>query len=229
MSETHHRLLITAGPTQEPIDAVRYLGNRSSGRLGVALAETAADRGWRVTLLLGETGRTVDHPHVRVVPFRTTADLRAALAEYSPECDALVMAAAVADYTPTAVGPPGDLQPVREDSSGQKIRRVGEKLIIELEPTPDLLAEVVSRRHPGQLMVGFALEPADRLVESAMRKLKKKGVDLIVANPLETMDATVIEAKLIGPEGAVAQTDGAIHKRAFAEWLLEKLEPRIKS
>src|SRR5262245_55498974 len=92
------RLLITAGPTHEPIDAVRFLGNRSSGRLGVALADEAAGRGWTVTLLLGPVSRTPSDSRVRVVRFRTCTDLEGLLAEAAAGCDVLIMAAAVADY-----------------------------------------------------------------------------------------------------------------------------------
>ncbi|MEM1422882.1 MAG: phosphopantothenoylcysteine decarboxylase [Planctomycetota bacterium] len=217
------RLLITAGPTHEPIDAVRYLGNRSSGRLGVALAERAADLGWDVTLLLGPTHTTTDHPSVDLVRFRTTRDLELLLAERVPGCDCLVMAAAVADYRP--VLPEGITQ---ENVDDVKIRREGDDLVIRCEPTPDLLAGVSVYTKPEQLLVGFALEPRERMLASATRKLERKGVDLVVANPLETMDAGRIEAVLITPEGPGDSTLGAIDKCMFAPWLLERLEDHPK-
>ncbi|GAB4546533.1 MAG: hypothetical protein Tsb0013_05470 [Phycisphaerales bacterium] len=212
------RLLISAGPTHEPLDAVRYLGNRSSGRLGIALAEHAAERGWGVTLLLGPTHTTTDHPSVDLVRFRTTRDLERLLGEHLPGCDCLVMAAAVADYRP--VLPEGVTQDTVDDV---KLRREGDDLVIRCEPTPDLLAGVSRRADPSQLLVGFALEPRDQLLESASRKLRRKSVDLIVANPLETMDAGSIEATLVGPDGPIAKTHGAIDKRLFAPWLLDRL------
>src|SRR5688572_30671907 len=128
---TRRRLLITAGPTQEPIDAVRFIGNRSSGRLGVALADHAAAHGWQTTLLLGPTATAPpfapSDSRVRVVRFRTTAELGALLDEHFPSCDVLIMAAAVADY-----------RPIMKEGQGEgKLRRTDQKLVIELEPTPD--------------------------------------------------------------------------------------------
>lgn len=208
------RLLITAGPTQEPIDAVRYIGNRSSGRLGVSLAEEAAREGWRVTLLLGPTPRQPADSRIDLHRFRTTADLQALLGEHLRHCDVLVMAAAVADYRP------------KTDAAtlGGKRRRVAEGLTIELEATPDLLAGCAANRRADQTLVGFALEPRQEMVASARRKLTRKKVDLIVANPLETMDAETIEATVFGddPTGLAGgrSTPGPIAKTAFAGWLL---------
>jgi phosphopantothenoylcysteine decarboxylase / phosphopantothenate---cysteine ligase len=219
------RLLITAGPTHEPIDAVRYLGNRSSGRLGVALAERAADRGWDTTLLLGPTHlgpptAQRDTP-LTVERFRTASDLGALLGKRLPDADVLVMAAAVADYRPV---PPEGVDRVDE----VKIRRTGERLTLELEPTPDLLARCSEVARPEQLLVGFALEPAEELMDSSRRKLGRKKIDLIVANPLETMDAGSIEATLVGPAGVVAATAGSIGKGSFADWLLDRLDEHPK-
>lgn len=217
------RVLISAGPTHEPIDAVRYLGNRSSGRLGVALAEHAADRGWEVTLLLGPTHTTTDHPSVRLVRFRTSRDLETLLHDHLPGADCLIMAAAVADYRP--ILPEGVTQEAVNDF---KLRRQGDGLVIRCEPTHDLLAGCSKIARDDQLLVGFALEPKDDLEHSAARKLRKKGIDLIVANPLETMDAERIEALLMGPEGVADRTDGPIEKRAFGPWLLERLSAHPK-
>lgn len=180
-------MLITAGPTHEPIDRVRYLGNRSSGRLGIALAEAAAGNGWQVTLLLGPTTLIPSSTSIRVLRFLTTADLQRLITDEMPGCDVLVMAAAVADYRPR--------QPVSEQQG--KIRRADGPLSLELEPTPDLLAAAAATRRPGQVVVGFALEPRERLMESALGKLRRKSLDMIVANPLETMDSTEIEATVL--------------------------------
>lgn len=213
-------LLITAGPTHEPIDAVRFLGNRSSGALGVALAETAADAGWTTRLLLGRTPSSPEpRPSLQTIAYRSTADLELALAEHAPWCDVLVMAAAVADYRPVRVaGEPVD------PSATRKLRRTAGRLTIELEPTPDLLARVAAQRRPGQLLIGFALEPADELIASARRKLERKNVDAIVANPLDTMDAQTIEATLVTNSGEHARTPGRITKRDFAPWLLAQID-----
>jgi phosphopantothenoylcysteine decarboxylase/phosphopantothenate--cysteine ligase len=209
------RLLITAGPTHEPIDAVRYIGNRSSGRLGIALADEAAARGWRVTLLLGPSALMSKSSHIEVVRFRTTADLEGLLKARLGEADVLVMAAAVADYRPK-VGTSGDSQ--------TKLRRTEGGMTLELEATPDLLAGCSKVRRPGQVLVGFALEPAATLLESAESKLKRKGVDLIVANALETMDAPTVDATVVGAGGIVARTPGIMTKEAFAPWLMDVIE-----
>jgi phosphopantothenoylcysteine decarboxylase/phosphopantothenate--cysteine ligase len=212
------RLLITAGPTHEPIDEVRYLGNRSSGRLGLALADHAASHGWTVTLLLGPTPLTPSDSRVAVHRFRTTADLAALLARLAPACDALVMAAAVADYRPKPLG----------DQSSGKIRRSEQQLVLELEPTPDLLARAAADKRQDQVFVGFALEPADRLISSATDKLRRKRLDMVVANPLETMDSETIDAVVLSADGARHETRGAISKQAFGPWLLKLLERALQ-
>lgn len=210
------RILITAGPTHEPIDAVRFIGNRSSGRMGLALAEAAADRGWRVTLLLGPVGPVPRLPGVDVHRFRTCEDLRSLLGEHAPEADVVVMAAAVADYRPKP----------NPAMSGGKFRRTNAPLTLELEPTPDLLAEATRRRRPGQLFVGFALEPRAELLESAKSKLARKKVDLVVANPLETMDSDRVEAMVLAADGERADTPGVMPKRDFAPWVLSLIAAR---
>lgn len=213
------RVLITAGPTHEPVDAVRYLANRSSGRLGIALADAAADRGLDTRLLLGPVPHRPRSDRVRTHPYTTTADLQALLAEHAPWADLLIMAAAVADYRP--IRTPG--------SEADKLRRTGSELTLRLEPTPDLLAGVAASRRPGQVLVGFALEPADRLEASARDKLARKGIDFIVANPLETMDSQQITATLLArdPSFAPAHTPAHMPKDRFAAWLLDRLEPIV--
>jgi phosphopantothenoylcysteine decarboxylase/phosphopantothenate--cysteine ligase len=211
------RILITAGPTHEPIDAVRFIGNRSSGRLGVALADEAARRGWDVTLLLGPAPRSPSDSRVAVRRFRTCADLQALLDQTVNGADVLVMAAAVADYRPK----------VDPAFFGGKFRRKDQVLTLQLEPTPDLLAGVAARRRPDQLMVGFALEPRDELLASARAKLERKKIDLVVGNPLETMDGETIDAVVLGKDGTEARTGGAIDKGAFAGWLLDLIEARV--
>jgi len=218
---TTPRLLITAGPTYEPIDAVRFIGNRSSGKLGSGLADHAASLGWRVRLLLGPNAATPEHAGVEVIRFGSCAELDAALRGNLAWCDCLVMAAAVADYRPRA----------HETDEDGKRRRTGETITLELEPTPDLLRGCAQRRRDDQLLVGFALEPRDELLASARRKLERKGIDLIVANPLETMDADSIEARLIGSfcgRRVDEDTRGPISKRAFASWLLDRIGPMLE-
>ncbi|MGH7131633.1 MAG: phosphopantothenoylcysteine decarboxylase [Phycisphaerales bacterium] len=212
-------LLITAGPTHEPIDAVRFIGNRSSGQLGIALADAAAKAGWHVTLLLGPTNLTPSDPKIRVLRFRTTTDLQALLTANFHRCDALVMAAAVADYRPAT-------SEAAADADG-KLRRVAEGLTLRLEPTPDLLAQIGRLRQPGQVLVGFALEPRSRMMASAQDKLTRKGLDLIVANPLETMDAPTIEATVIGRAGVVLQTPKPVAKARFATQLAKLVAAHV--
>lgn len=204
------RLVITAGPTHEPIDAVRFIGNRSSGRLGVALADHAASLGWNVRLLLGPTCLSTSDSRVEVVRFRTTADLERTLTDHAPWCEVLVMAAAVADYRPK----------VTPEALLSKHRRTAEGMKIELEATPDLLAACAKARLPNQTFVGFALEPRNQLMESARSKLQRKSLDMIVANPLETMDGPTIEATVLTRGGAEHRTHGAILKEQFAPWLM---------
>lgn len=208
------RFLISAGPCHEPLDRVRFLGNRSSGRLGIAVADTACRMGGDVTLLLGPTCLV---PRVRAVDlkrFETTADLENLLFATFDMCDVLVMAAAVADFRPTT-----------SIDTLTKIERSSSRITIDLEPTPDLVAGCARRKRPDQTIVAFALEPADRLRERAVRKLERKQVDLIVANPLETMDSDTVSATLFGragslhEQGTVAPAD--MPKSAFASWLIE--------
>lgn len=210
------RLLITAGPTHEPIDAVRFIGNRSSGRLGLEIARAAADRGWDVTLLLGPVGNdsaAASDSRIRLARFRTAEDLGGLLDRYQPEADLLILAAAVADFRPA------------EPATGGKLRRTEAGLTLRLEPTPDVAARAAARKPPGQRIVAFALEPREGLADAALAKLRRKGADRIVANPLETMDAATVEATLLGPEGPIESTPGAITKAEFATWLLDRLAP----
>ncbi|MFK7760277.1 MAG: phosphopantothenoylcysteine decarboxylase [Phycisphaerales bacterium] len=212
------RILITAGPTYEPIDSVRFIGNRSSGKLGSNLADRAAELGWEVRLLLGPNAITPSKSEVQVVRFGSTQELEDALSEHLDWCNCLVMAAAVADYRP---------KPDEVTKDGKR-RRTGNDLTIAFESTPDLLAGCSKKSRQDQLLIGFALEPHDQLESSALRKLAKKNIDLIVANPLETMDGDSIDARLIGNSEKGLDVDintgGAICKSEFAGWLLGHLE-----
>jgi len=212
------RLLITAGPTHEPIDAVRFIGNRSSGRMGVAMAEAAARAGWSVTLALGPVCcRPVDS-QIRLLQFRTAADLDTILRREAPAFDVLIMAAAVADYRPK-------VDPAMANS---KFRRKDQEMVLQLEPTPDLLAGVSGRRTPGQFLVGFALEPREEMIASGRAKLERKGVDMVVANPLGTMDSGEIEGVVLTKDGREVRpgpgdgaNNGKLAKDAFAAWLMQ--------
>ena len=163
---------MTAGATREPVDSVRFLGNRSSGKMGAALAEAAAARGAEVTLVAGPDTPAV--PGARRIDFETAADLERALSDLAPRADAVVMAAAVADFRPRA--------PV----AGKLSRRnAGSEVSLALEAVPDLLAGLArARRGARPYLVGFAAETAagDALVERAGAKLREKRCDAIVAN-----------------------------------------------
>jgi phosphopantothenoylcysteine decarboxylase/phosphopantothenate--cysteine ligase len=158
--------LVTAGGTREALDPVRYIGNRSSGKMGFALAEAAASRGAKVILVSGPTSLHAP-PRCEMVKVTTADQMRCAVLEKMAGATLVIKAAAVADYRPMNV-------------AEQKLKRTG-PITLELQPTEDILAEVVSRRRPGQLIVGFAAE-TEHLVENARAKLLRKGADAIVVN-----------------------------------------------
>jgi phosphopantothenoylcysteine decarboxylase/phosphopantothenate--cysteine ligase len=161
------RVVVTAGGTQEPLDPVRYIGNRSSGRMGYAIAEEACNAGADVTLISGPVA--ISPPHgIEVVHVGTAREMERAVREAVQGAHALVMAAAVADYAPAEV-------------SEQKIKKTGETLEINLKRNPDILGNLAQIELPGLLRIGFAAETQD-LIENAREKLRKKRLDMIVAN-----------------------------------------------
>ena len=188
------RVLVTAGPTLEDIDPVRFVGNRSSGRMGFALAAEATRRGARVTLVAGPT--SIDAPAVaELIRVRSAAEMHRAVLDKADGMDVVVMAAAVADYTPVA----------RAD---EKIAKTDQPMTLVLKRTPDILGELGTRRLTsghGPLLVGFAAETED-LVGRATEKLRKKHADLIVANDVSRSDAgfdvTTNAVTIIGSAGA---------------------------
>ena len=204
---------VSTGGTREPIDPVRYLGNRSSGRQGVALALAAADRGARVTLVAahvddGVLDAALGHPRIAVERVSTAAELQVAMADAAASADIAVMVAAVADYRVAAVAP-------------AKLRKEDGAPQLDLVENPDILAGLVARRRPGQVIVGFAAETADsgaELLERGRRKAVRKGADLLVVNRVDgdrgferpdndvlIMDAAgEVLAEASGPKRAVA-------------------------
>ena len=168
------RVLVTAGGTREPLDAVRYIGNRSSGRMGVAVADEAARRGADVTLLLC-AGAVAPETHVNMIAVETAEQLRAATVAHAATSDVVVMAAAVADYRPSA-------------AEAGKRTKDGAAWSIELEPTADILAELGAARRDGQLLIGFAAEHGEGAVDRARAKLERKYVDAIVVNDISRGD-----------------------------------------
>jgi phosphopantothenoylcysteine decarboxylase/phosphopantothenate--cysteine ligase len=172
-------VLVTAGGTREALDPVRFLGNRSSGKMGYALAEAAQSRGAKVILVSGPSAL---HPpsHCELIRIVTADQMRHSVLSRMEESTLVIKAAAVADYKPISV-------------SGQKLKRAG-PITLELEPTEDILAEVVRRRRPGQLIVGFAAETENRM-ENGRAKLLRKGADAIVVNDVSG-DGVGIDAEL---------------------------------
>jgi phosphopantothenoylcysteine decarboxylase/phosphopantothenate--cysteine ligase len=162
------RVLVTAGGTREPIDAVRFIGNRSSGRMGFALADEAARRGADVTVVAANVALP-RNPAVRYVDVENAAELGAATAAEFAACDLLLMAAAVADYRPAGR---------RED----KIKKTEPELDLRLERTEDVLSGLAARRRDGQLIVGFAAETGAGALEYGREKLARKGLDAVVVN-----------------------------------------------
>ena len=165
------RILVTAGPTREAIDPVRYIGNRSSGRMGFAIAEEAAARGARVELVTGPVELTTNRPGIVRTDVESAADMAQACKERAPEADIVIMSAAVADHRPAA-------------PAGSKIKKDEGHLELVLERTEDILAWIGKQRRPGQVIAGFALETEEGL-ESARGKLERKGLDLVVLNSLQ--------------------------------------------
>jgi phosphopantothenoylcysteine decarboxylase/phosphopantothenate--cysteine ligase len=168
------RVLVTAGGTREPLDAVRYLGNRSSGRMGVAVADEAARRGAAVTLILAAATASPSAP-MRTQRVETAAELRAATLAAAADADVVVMSAAVADYRPAAPVP-------------GKRTKDGAGWTVELEPTADVLAELGAQPRPNRLLIGFAAEHGEGAVERARAKLDRKGADMIVVNDISRGD-----------------------------------------
>jgi phosphopantothenoylcysteine decarboxylase/phosphopantothenate--cysteine ligase len=206
------RLLITAGATQEPIDSVRFFGNRSSGLLGCQIALAAAITGIETTLLLSESASfPTSHPRLHIHRFSTTRDLEAKLNQYFPSHTTLIMAAAVSDFTP------------KGGAKEEKIPR-GATMQLELVATKDLVAELSKTKRADQRIIAFALGNSDTLEHIAKQKLECKNVDAIVANPLETMDASTITATLYCKDGRTFAATKNMSKAAFADWLISKLE-----
>jgi phosphopantothenoylcysteine decarboxylase / phosphopantothenate---cysteine ligase len=169
------KVLVTAGGTREAIDSVRYVGNRSSGRMGFALAEEAAARGADVTVVAANVGLP-RHPRVRYVDVVSAQDMLAACEQEFAAADVLFMAAAVADFRPA-------------QAAATKLKKEGrDGLELALEPTPDVLSGLAAQRRSGQLLVGFAAEHGEGAVEYGRRKLERKGLDAIVVNGISRAD-----------------------------------------
>ena len=167
---TGKKVLVTAGPTQEKIDPVRYISNHSTGKMGYAIARQAMMRGAEVTLVSGKVN--LQPPMgVRMVPVVSAADMAQAVKEAAPEQDIIIKAAAVADYRPCVI-------------ADEKLKKKDEEMSIELERTEDILAYLGAHRREGQFLCGFSME-TENMVENSRAKLEKKKIDMIVANNLK--------------------------------------------
>jgi phosphopantothenoylcysteine decarboxylase/phosphopantothenate--cysteine ligase len=212
-------VLVTAGGTREPIDAVRFVGNRSSGKMGWALAEEAARRGAQVTVVAANVSLP-KRPGIEYVDVTTAAELAQACRERFAAADVLLMAAAVADYRPASA---------RED----KIKKAdaGETLALELERTEDVLTALAAERRPGQLLVGFAAESGGRAIEYARDKLERKRLDAVVVNDVS---APGIAFDAPDNEVTIVTADGEAHvpratKAAVAAQVLDAVLSRRSS
>jgi phosphopantothenoylcysteine decarboxylase/phosphopantothenate--cysteine ligase len=202
-------VLVTAGGTREALDPVRFLGNRSSGKMGYALAEAAQSRGAKVILISGPSALHPP-PHCDLVKVTTADQMRQAVLARMEESTLIIKAAAVADYKPVIV-------------SEQKLKRTG-PMTLELAPTEDILAEVVRRRRPGQLIVGFAAETTN-LMENGRAKLLRKGADAIVVNDVSG-DSIGIDADMNAATFLTLSTSielPAMAKRKLADRILDEI------
>ncbi|NUS46615.1 MAG: phosphopantothenoylcysteine decarboxylase, partial [Gemmatimonadaceae bacterium] len=206
-------VLVTAGPTREPIDPVRFLSNYSSGKMGVAIAVAAWRRGATVTLVAGPLSVPVP-PGVTHVPVQSTTEMRDAVAAHVAAADVLVMAAAPADYQPA------------ERASG-KLKKTGAPRAIELRETPDILLSTKDARRKGAVVVGFALE-TDDLLANARKKLDGKGLDIVVLNAanepgagfgVDTNRVTIVRRGADEPEQLPL-----LDKRDVADAILDRVE-----
>ena len=207
------RVLVTAGGTREPIDSVRYIGNRSSGRMGFALAERAARRGADVTVVAANVALPAP-PGVRVVAVGTAAELKAACDERFDSTDVLLMAAAVADFRP-------------RDPAAHKLKKDAGTPHLELEPTDDVLRTLSGRRRPGQIVVGFAAEHGDGAIDYARDKLARKRLDAIVVNDISQpgigFDAPENEVTILARDGSEHRLRRS-RKEQIADGVLDEVE-----
>lgn len=210
------RILVSAGPTREKLDPVRYLTNRSSGKMGYAIAEAAAVRGADVTLISGPVALQTPNG-VNRVDIVSSEDMFNAVVDRYPVCDALIMAAAPADFTPRSV-------------AADKIKKTGEAgLTLELAPTKDIL-QTVGADKGARVLVGFAAETRE-VEANAAKKLKSKNLDMIAANDVSRADAgfdVLTNAVALYHSDGTKELSGSMTKRALADWLLDRVAAKLK-
>ena len=212
------KVLITAGPTYEPIDPVRFIGNRSSGKMGYAIAENLAEAGAKVTLVSGPATLKLEHPNLEVISVESTQEMYEACHQYFPSTDVCIKAAAVADFTPK--------RPAHEKIKKEKGQ---DEMTIELVKTPDILYSLGQIKEK-QILVGFSLETTDGLA-NAKGKLKRKNLDLIVLNSLQDPgagfqgDTNVVT--FIYPDGSTSKSD-CLPKKEIAQLLQKAIAPLLQ-
>lgn len=200
------KVLVTAGPTRESIDPVRYVSNASSGKMGYAIARAARRRGAEVVLVSGPSYLPVP-TGVTFVPVRTAEEMLDACVRYFPQSTLVIMAAAVADYRPTKSYP-------------SKVKKDAKFLSIEMERTQDVLKHLGSRKKPGQTLIGFALE-TDSMEENARKKLKEKNLDFVVANTPAGLDSDTNTVTIIGQSGKDERLP-VLSKEEIADRILDR-------
>jgi len=199
------RVLITAGPTQEPIDPVRYIGNRSTGKMGAVLAEAAIEAGHFTTIILGPV--TTPFPlKARRIDIQTAAEMLGSVLREFPKHDLLIMTAAVADYRPAS-------------SSSTKLPREG-SWKLELEPTEDVIAAAGASKRGDQRTIGFSLESTPDM-DRVRDKMRQKKLDLIIYNPVATIASDSIQPALLYPDGRIENLESR-SKADFADMLLQR-------
>ncbi len=172
---TGKKVLVTAGPTYESIDPVRFIGNHSSGKMGIAIAQEAAERGAEVVLVLGPTHLSTQQPNIQTLKVQNAAEMFQAVNREFDTADITIMAAAVADFTP-------------EQTAIQKIKKSGKTMTLQLRATKDILASLGQKKSANQILVGFAMETENEKA-NALKKLHKKNLDFIVLNSLREKNA----------------------------------------
>lgn len=212
------KIIVTAGPTQEALDPVRYITNRSSGKMGYAIAEEAYNRGAEVTLISGPSNLSIPDG-IKLESVRTTQEMLQKIDEYFSNADVLIKAAAPADFKPSHI-------------SNRKIKKEDgeEKIIVEFEKTPDIAAYFGAKKRNGQIIVGFAAE-TEELIENALKKIEKKNLDFIVANDI-TIPGAGFEidtniASIIYKNGKI-ETFPIMQKTDLAHIIIDKVKEIIK-
>jgi len=208
-------ILVTAGRTEEPLDPVRYISNRSSGKMGYAITEAARKRGARVTLISGPSNLTAPG-EVNFIPVKTALEMFKAIKAQFGKTDALIMTAAVSDFVPSVV-------------SKDKIKRTDEEVLLKLKPSVDILKEL-GKRKKKKILVGFSLETKDE-IENSKRKLKEKNLDLIVVNnpnvPGAGFEVDTNQVSIIDKRGK-GEKLSLLSKKEVAEKVLDKVSGLLK-